>query len=174
MTNPYYFIGPNPTVDLVVINPSNEILLIKRGPNTNACPNMWALPGGFIDTTAKQGQKWVPGLETPKNAAIREVLEETNLKLINPQVSFIGIFQGNQRDPRDNEISWSVSHAFVHIISPEVYESQKDNLRGMDDACDVAWKSYQEISAMNLAFDHKQIIDLAFDFFPQNQKKRKI
>ena len=173
MINPYYFIGPNPTVDLIVINPSNEILLIKRGPNTNACPNMWALPGGFIDTIAKQGQKWLPGLETPKDAAIREVLEETNLNLINPDVSFIGIFEGNQRDPRDNEISWSRSHAFLHIIPSNVYESQKNNLRGMDDACDVSWKSYQEISTMNLAFDHNKIIDLALELIPNNNKKFK-
>ena len=52
-------------------------------------------------------------------------------------------------------------------------EEQKNNLRGMDDACDVSWKSYQEISTMNLAFDHKKIIDLALELIPNNNKKFK-
>lgn len=171
--NTYYFTGPNPTVDLVVINPSNEILLIKRGSTTNACPDMWALPGGFIDTTAKKNEEWLPGLETPKDAAIREVLEETNLNLVNPDTTFIGIFEGNKRDPRDNEVSWSKSHAFLHIIPSSVYEEQKNNLRGMDDACDVAWKSFDEIKSMQLAFDHNKIIDLALEFIPHHSKKIK-
>jgi len=139
MKNSYYFKGANPTVDLIVKNHLNEILLVKRKSTVEACPNMWALPGGFIDTEASKGEVWKEGFETSEQASLRELLEETNLKLDNPILSFVGIFEGNFRDPRDNEISWSKSHAFYYEIDKNVFESQKNNLKGMDD---VAYFSF--------------------------------
>lgn len=161
MQNKYYYKGSNPTVDLIIINPDNEILLIKRSDSSDACPGMWAFPGGFINTSAKRNEYWKEGEETPEHAAIREVQEETGLQLINPQLVFIGCFEGNNRDPRDNEISWSKSYVFLHKIDEEIYQAQKDKLQGLDDAQDIAWKSIDEINNMNLAFDHSKIFEIA-------------
>ncbi|MBY0412528.1 MAG: NUDIX hydrolase, partial [Bdellovibrionales bacterium] len=79
--NPYYYIGENPTVDLIVINPFDEVLMIKRSSKSEACPSMIAFPGGFINSTAPKGDLWSAGAETPEEAGKRELEEETNLKL---------------------------------------------------------------------------------------------
>ena len=49
-----YFDGPNPTVDLIILNHENKVLLIKRASTAEACPAMWALPGGFVDSMPQQ------------------------------------------------------------------------------------------------------------------------
>lgn len=158
MSNNYYYKGVNPTVDLIIVNPEGQILLIKRSETSPACPGMWAIPGGFIDTEAKKGEVFKYGAETPEKASVRELKEETNLLLINPKLISIGEFEGNNRDPRDSEEGWSKSHAFIYVIPKEIYEAQKNNIRGMDDAEDADWKTPEEIEALDMAFDHKEII----------------
>lgn len=172
MKNPYYYIGANPTCDLIIINPENKILLIKRSENAVACPSQWALPGGFIDTESKPHTTWQPGKETPEEAALRELKEETNLELSKEQVIHpVGIYEGNQRDPRDNEISWSKSHAFLAFIDENTYLTQKDKIIGLDDAEDADWKTIEEIKKMNLAFDHLKIITDGLNQYFFNNKK---
>lgn len=173
--NPYYFAGPNPTVDLAIINPFNQILLIKRSENTIACPGQLALPGGFIDSTAKKTEFWMMGdTENPSDAAIRELAEETNLTLPkNTKLNLIGLFQGNQRDPRDNLLSWSMSHAYMYQISKELFEAQKDKIKGMDDAVDASWYNLSDVHNLNLAFDHNIIIEQMINKFLPEIKSSK-
>jgi len=54
----------------VVINESEEVLLLKRFGDSNWMPYKWGIPGGHIEKG-----------ETPKEAAIRETREETSLQL---------------------------------------------------------------------------------------------
>ncbi len=160
--NPYFYEGVNPTVDLIIINPLNEILLIKRSLTSEACPGMMAFPGGFIDSSALEGSFWIDGLENPKSAALRELKEETNLKLESfVELQLVGEFEGNNRDPRDNSISWSKTHAFFYRIGDKTYLSQKDFIRGMDDADEAKWIPITEAQQMNLAFDHNSILEKA-------------
>lgn len=164
MKNTYYYIGQNPTCDLIILNHNMELLLIKRSEKTDACPGMWALPGGFIDSLPqddkikKQSKVWISGLETPEEAAKRELKEETNLDIIDAIILPIGIYEGNQRDPRDNEISWSRSHAFFYEIDENTFEKNKHKIVGLDDADKAEWKSIKDILHLDMAFDHKQII----------------
>jgi ADP-ribose pyrophosphatase YjhB (NUDIX family) len=158
MNNPYYYVGANPTVDLIILSPEGKILLAQRVDDSPACPGMWALPGGFVNTVAKKGEPWKAGSETPETAATREVEEETNLVLENVVIYPVGVYEGNHRDPRDNDISWSKSHAFFHAIDQQVFNEQKDNLVGKDDVKKVDWFTIEEVLAMELAFDHKKII----------------
>ncbi len=175
MKNNYYYKGANPTVDLIIINPNNEVLLVKRTENSPACPGMWAIPGGFVDTNAKQNESWAEGRETPEQAAIREVKEETNLELNNPKLSFVGCFEGGGRDPRDNEESWSKSYAFLHFIDREVFESQKDQIRGQESEVDKAtWISVKEAQSLNLAFDHNKILETALVMDNESKLKKKV
>ena len=175
MKNTYYYIGANPTVDLVLISmEEEEILLILRGNNTNACPDMWAIPGGFINTKAKHNQAWQAGEETPKIAAFRELKEETNFPIENldhNKLVFSGIYEGNQRDPRDNDISWSKSHVFYYILDKEQYKLLKQT-KGLDDAKDVKSFAFKDIENEKLAFDHNLIISNILNEL-KNKKKLK-
>lgn len=154
--NLYYHKGPNPTADNVILKQdvgAYKVLLIKRTGETEF--GKWALPGGFVDTDAKRGEPWLPGKETPKQAAIRELIEETGLdvnevsKLIKP----VGIYEGGGRDPRDNKISWSRANAFV-LVLPDGFDISK--IRAGDDAGQVGWFDVRVLP--KLAFDHNSII----------------
>ena len=60
--------GPILTVDAIIINSENELLLTKRSiPPSIGC---WCLPGGHVDYG-----------ETTENAVKREALEETGYKI---------------------------------------------------------------------------------------------
>jgi 8-oxo-dGTP diphosphatase len=54
----------------VIFNEENKVLLLKRSENTDWCPNCWALVGGKIEKN-----------ETPEEGLVREVKEETKIKL---------------------------------------------------------------------------------------------
>lgn len=64
--------------DTILINDKNEILILKRAKNeTDKFSGLWCLPGGHIDIE-----------EQPQQAAIRELLEETNIDLQYQHFSF--------------------------------------------------------------------------------------
>lgn len=164
MKNPYYYEGANHTVDLVLVAPNatQDVLMIIRSENAQACPNQMAFPGGFVDTEAKKGEIWRAGLETHREAAIRELKEETNLELSSKALERlieVGVFEGNARDPRDNEVSWSRSTAFMYRLSEEEYENMKDKAQGMDDASAALWVPMETLMKANLAFDHNVILN---------------
>jgi 8-oxo-dGTP diphosphatase len=162
--NHYYYQGVNPAVDLIIINPFDEVLMIRRSSQSDACPSMYALPGGFIDSKALKDTLWKEDLETPKQAALRELAEETNLILNNDiELILVGEYVGHNRDPRDNELSWSKSYAFAFKISPEIFEAQKSNIKGMDDADLAMWIGLAELQNRVLAFDHKKILEDTLD-----------
>jgi 8-oxo-dGTP diphosphatase len=57
-------------VATVIINESGQALILRRGPTAPWMPGKWNLPGGVVD----------PG-ESLRQAAIREVIEETTLRV---------------------------------------------------------------------------------------------
>ena len=157
----YFFRGANPTVDLVVYREGKngrEVLLIQRKSGTTE-GGKWAIPGGFIDTTAKKGEEWRADKETPLDAALRELEEETGLKLtddIKKLVKPVGVYEGSGRDPRDNKESWSKSHAFTVVLPRGV----GDAVKGLDDASDAKWFPVSQIPK-EIAFDHAKILAAA-------------
>lgn len=158
----YFFIGANPTVDLVVFRNGNpqEVLLIKRKTGTVE-GGKWAIPGGFINTTAKMGEAWKSGSETPLDAAVRELGEETGLKItpaLKRLVKSVGIYEGGKRDPRDTKEAWSRSHAFTISLPPDSAD-ELDAVRGSDDASSAGWFPVNRLP--KLAFDHGRIIKKA-------------
>ena len=62
----------------VIIKHGDEVLLCKRSPK-ETLPNIWSIPGGGIENG-----------ESPGQAAIREVHEETNIK-IGTNLDLVGI-----------------------------------------------------------------------------------
>ena len=139
----YTYPRPALTVDLVTLRwwrGHLQLLLIKR--DRAPFSGQWALPGGFIDAN-----------ESPLHAAVRELKEETQVEVSESDLIEIGTFGSPHRDPR----GWTVSIAFVGLVSAEV------EARAGDDARDVKWMNWSEVCARTetLAFDHQEIIERA-------------
>ena len=180
MENSYYYKGANPTVDLLLISPENKILLVLRKKEVQACPDMWAIPGGFVNTNAEKNEKWTSGNETPEQAALRELSEETGIAsslLDKTRLRFTGIYEGNDRDPRDNPDAWSKSHAFAYVMNKDerhiinTVKNINDDV-DLDDVADTKWFTLEEISHIKLAFDHNKIIADTILNINQNKSKK--
>lgn len=72
--------NPVPATAAVVLNSDRQVLLVKRGVEPKK--GEWCLPGGFIELD-----------ETPEQACLRELKEETNL---NAEIDWLlGVFIGS-------------------------------------------------------------------------------
>ena len=107
-----------------------KVLLIERG--CEPYKGSWAFPGGFmrIDESAEQ-------------CAMRELVEETGLKLT--YMDQLGAFSGVYRDPRERV----VSIAFYALV-------KSSEVKGGDDAAQAQWFSVDKVP--QLAFDHDYIL----------------
>ena len=129
MTYTYKYPRPAVTADCIVITKDTDakVLLIQRGDDPyKGC---WAFPGGFMNMD-----------ETTEQCAIRELEEETGLKV--KDVHQIGAYSKVDRDPRGR----TITVAYLAIIDKPI------SVVGQDDAAKAEW---WPISALpQLAFDH--------------------
>ena len=114
----------------VVIPSERGVVLIRRG--TEPFAGQWALPGGFVEVG-----------ETVEEAAARETAEETGLAV--EVARLIGVYSEPERDPRGHNVSVAF---LVRVLSGE--------LAAATDASEV---SVLDPSSVELAFDHRRIID---------------
>jgi 8-oxo-dGTP diphosphatase len=120
---------PKLTVD-VVIPAEERVVLIRRGGEP--FEGQWALPGGFVEVG-----------ETVEAAAVREVAEETGLAV--ELARLVGVYSDPGRDPRGH----NVSVAFLaRVLGGELAA-----------ATDAAEVSVLDPGAVELAFDHRRIVD---------------
>ena len=133
MNYTYKYPRPAVTADCVVMTkePLPKVLLIQRG--ADPFKGAWAFPGGFMNME-----------ETTEECAIRELEEETGLKVTT--VHQIGAYTKVDRDPRGR----TITVAYLAIIdSPE-------EVKGQDDAANAEWFPITELP--HLAFDHYDIM----------------
>lgn len=123
--------NPAPTVDIIIAHPGKGVVLVER----RFPPLGWALPGGFVDYG-----------ETVEQAAVREALEETHLRVRLREL--FGVYSDPARDARRHTIST------VFIASTDAPETA----RGGDDAGQAVFFSLAKLPA-NLAFDHARILE---------------
>ena len=117
-----------PTVDIIIEMEGGGIVLIERKNH----PHGWALPGGFVD----EG-------ETLEEAAVREALEETGLKVrLKTQLH---AYSGPKRDPR------------FHTVSVVFVATAEGEPVGRDDAKRAAVFTEESLPEP-IAFDHADIL----------------
>lgn len=130
------------TVDAVVIH-SGHVLLVER----KAMPGrgLYALPGGFIN----QGERLVDG-------AIRELKEETRLKLPVPVLK--GSIKDSRvfDDPQRSQRGRTITHAF-HFDFPT---GELPPVKGGDDAAKARWVPLADFYALDgvMFEDHWHIV----------------
>ena len=135
----YKYPRPAVTADCVVITKEAEpkVLLIQRG--ADPYKGCWAFPGGFMNMD-----------ETTEQCAIRELEEETGLKVTTIQQ--IGAYSKVDRDPRGR----TITVAYLAIIDKPA------QVTGQDDATKAEWFPLSALP--ELAFDHADIMADANNF----------
>lgn len=136
----YKYPRPAVTADCVVITKEAEpkVLLIQRG--ADPYKGCWAFPGGFMNMD-----------ETTEQCAIRELEEETGLKLTT--IKQIGAYSKVDRDPRGR----TITVAYLAIIDKPA------QVTGQDDAAKAEWFPLSALP--ELAFDHADIMADANNLF---------
>jgi len=142
----YKYPRPSVTADCVVITKEEDakVLLIQR--RDNPYKGCWAFPGGFMEID-----------ETTEQCAIRELEEETGLKL--NKLHQIGAYSKVDRDPRGR----TITVAYLIIIDEPL------PVTGLDDAANAKWWSLASLP--QLAFDHDEILTDAISIYKDYIKK---
>lgn len=123
------------TADVVCLR-GNQLLVIQRGwpPHKGKL----ALPGGHVDKG-----------ETSRAAAARELKEETGVEVDPDRLTFVGVYDQPDRDPRGRYVTAAYlanAPAWAELVAG-------------DDAANVKWVSLADIiRGGGLAFDHDQIV----------------
>jgi len=120
---------PMLAVDAVVLS-GGGVVLVKRAKEPYK--GYWALPGGFVHYG-----------ETVEDAVVREVLEETGLKIKLRRL--LGVYSNPSRDPRGHVVS-------ICFLA----ESVGGKLRAATDAAEAM--VFKDIPTEKLAFDHAKIL----------------
>lgn len=133
------------TADVVAMTEDGRVLLIERGwpPHEGA----WALPGGHVDKG-----------ETSLHAAVRELTEETGVRVRAEDLRHIGVWDHPGRDPRGRY----VTVAYLAIVPTGT------EIAAGDDAAAVGW--WHQDALPPLAFDHADILAAAQTPYPRNNR----
>ena len=136
----YKYPRPAVTADCIVIAREAEpkVLLIQRG--IDPFKGCWTFPGGFMNMD-----------ETTEQCAIRELEEETGLRL--SKIQQIGAYSKVDRDPRGR----TITVAYLAIVDAPVA------VTGQDDAARAQWFPIDALPP--LAFDHEDILKDAINLY---------
>ena len=124
---------PSLTADIFIFDDEFNFILIKRG--NDPYKDCWALPGGFVEYG-----------ESVETAAIREAKEETSIDV--ELVNLVNVYSKPDRDPRGHTVT-------VAYTARGDFSSK----RADSDAKDIGIFSKDEIDEIDIAFDHRQIIE---------------
>lgn len=140
------FPRPLVSVDLAIFSIQEDtlrVLLVQRpGGAGEPFPNLWALPGGFIDVDADADLE---------SCARRKLQEKTGIGA--PYLEQVGSWGNRNRDPR----GWSVSNVYFALIAVDTRA-----LTPGGNAHDVKWAVVDGTRVHDkLAFDHAELLRAA-------------
>jgi 8-oxo-dGTP diphosphatase len=127
------------TVDIVLLSEvdgEQHVLLVRRSHDSDAYPDQWALPGGYVDAG-----------ERIDTAARRELAEETNVSAP-AHWQQVGIYDAPDRDPRGRVMSVAYVAVLPGLATPTAG----------DDAVDARWMPLVNALTAGLAFDHDDVL----------------
>ncbi len=135
------------TADVVATTPDGRVLLIERGwpPFEGA----WALPGGHVDSG-----------ETSRQAAARELAEETGLRVDAADLLQLGVWDQPGRDPRGRY----VTVAYLAVVPDDTAATAGDDARA------ARWWPWNALP-QQLAFDHAAILATALKGAPADSTR---
>ncbi len=137
--------GPKTAIDAVIIDENETVVLIRR--RNPPYQNHWALPGGFVELGEKV-----------EDAVVREAKEETGLDI--KIIKLVGVYSDPNRDPRGHVIS-------ITYLCKRSDRAEKP--RGGDDAKEAKVFNRRDLEKIQLAFDHKIIIQDALKLADQEK-----
>lgn len=129
------------TVDAVVVQ-SGHILLVERRARPGK--GQWALPGGFVSPH-----------ETLKESMLRELKEETRIKVPVPVLAGSIQAEGVFDDPFRSSRGRTVTHAFFIHLPPS---TSLPKVKGGDDALRAFWVPLAQLNPQQMFEDHYFII----------------
>ncbi|MGW5003170.1 NUDIX domain-containing protein [Streptomyces hydrogenans] len=122
------------TADVVAVTDDGRVLLIKRG--WDPYEGHWALPGGHVDRG-----------ETGLRAAVRELEEETGVRVTEDELRLVGVWDQSDRDPRGRYVTVT----YLAAVPADTRATAGD------DARDARWWPLSDLPE-RLAFDHADIL----------------
>lgn len=128
------------TVDACVVQ-SGHVLLIQRGSHPGK--DLWAIPGGYLNVD-----------ERVQDGAIRELREETKLKVPSPVL--IGSIKAKEVYdlPSRSLRGRVITHAFLF----ELPNGPLPKVKGSDDACSAKWVPFAELDESIMFEDHYHMV----------------
>ncbi len=130
---------PRPLVGVsVLVRNKGHTLLVKRGRSPFA--GLWSLPGGRVE--------WGEGLE---DAAIREVLEETDVKI--DSLRRIDLAEIIGRDPT-SEMEF---HIVLVVFAGRFHSG---SIMAGDDAAEARWVAPEDLSELDMTTDTRRMIEM--------------
>lgn len=139
------FVPTFQTTDAVVIQ-GGHILMVLRGHAPGK--GLWALPGGFLNPK-----------ETCEDGAVRELLEETKIKVpeivLRKSITYAKRFDHPDRDLRGR----TITEAFLFELTGG--DGTLPKVKGSDDAKKAKWFKLSQIEGMgeHIYSDHMHIIE---------------
>lgn len=117
---------------------ANAFLLIKR--KWNPFKGQWAFPGGLLETDR----------ENVYTTAVRELEEETGLKMETDQLELFAVLSEPRRDPRR------------HVVDVAFYATVEQALPINDsDETFAKWISVKDANDLTFAYGHRELYEKA-------------
>jgi 8-oxo-dGTP diphosphatase len=124
-----------------IIVENGRVLLVKRGHAPLA--GEWSIPGGVLEVG-----------ETLREAAVREVLEETSL-VVEPTI-LLGVYDRILRDTDERTL-------YHYVLIDFSCRRLSGEAKAAGDAAEVRWFRREEIPGLQLAKDTAEVINLGFE-----------